>query len=441
MADSPPKLKQRLLDRLSFGAREKKFAKTSVFYYASNLFSILSRAITTFILLKFLGTHDYGLLVLAMSVSGTLSGFLDFRAHEGIVRFSMESMNKEKGHEVHHVILLGHVISSAIAIITYILTYLTAPFVAVYFLHHSVEKTLIQIYGIVWFFSAFTVTPYSIFLIFKEHALLNKLMTLNYILKFVFPVVLLPFRLKGVLAGFIVANCLSAVIFLYMSSRILFKNLPPCPIDTHRLFKTAREMSPFMAHTFLSETLKSFGNYFNILVLGYFRTPTEVSYFKIAASYAGLTAFITNPVSPLVFSKLSQLWTEKKKKLFDTALLKGRLYLFLVSFAVSLSLALPARFLISFLFGHETNISIQTTYLMLLSFLFMNTFSWVRPYVLAIGRPEISTWLNILYIAFSFPLAILCTLYYGAAGTAFSAFLSYATLYLALNPWLLKQRK
>lgn len=412
-----------------------------MYYYFSNGISSLSRFLSTVILVKYLGPHEYGLLILAMSASGTVSGFIDPRALESVVKFSIESINKGRKTETLHMFYAGHFIGAVVAVATYAFIYFFAPFIAVHLLHQPVEKSLLRMYGILWFFTALTTTPYAIMLVFKEHALLNYLASIESLLKLVIPVLFLSLKIRGVLAGYIIAYATIAILFLWCAGRIVSKHLVLEKISMKDTAQSIKTMFPMMVHTFLSATLKSFIGYSGFLILGYFRTPAEVSYFKIASSYAGMTSFVTNPISPLVFSKLSQLWSEGKKKLFMTALTKGRVYLFLISIGLSFALALLAHIALPLIFGRELAYSITIVYIMLLAFAFSNTYSWMRPFFLAIGRAELSTLLNTIYLCINIPLTILFTFRYGATGTAFSTFISYSVLYVSLSPWFLKQAR
>lgn len=430
---------RKIHEKLSIGPRELKFARNSMYYYGAGFFSLLCKFALMVILLKNLGTHNYGLLVLAMSAIGMIYGFMDARAHEGIIQFSLKHLARGEKKQVFNAIYSGYIINAIIAIATYFVIYISAPAVAFHIFHQPVEKSFIRIYGAVCLFVPFTVMPESIMLIFEKHSSLNAVTCLNNVLRLVLPVLFLPLGLRGVLAGMIVSHCLIAVTFIYITSRIMFMHIGQHEISFNNLLKTIKTLSPFMWNTFISATLKSLAGYAPFIILGYFAQPTNVSYFKIASSYAGLTAFATNPISPLIFSKLGQLYAENKLTLFYSALLKGRVYLFLASFSASFALMLTARDLIPFLFGADIKQAIPAAYVLLLASILINAYAWLRPYLLAIGKPEVSTLINVVHIVIYLPAAVYGTYNFGMLGTAFSAFVVFTAVVLPLTPWLIRQ--
>ena len=432
---------RKLASLLYIGDREMKFARAASGFYVSSAFSATSRFLVMAVIIRYLGYHDYGLLVLAMSTSAILYGFLDVRAEEGVLVKALGEAGENREREMLHLIYAGYLVKALVALLSYVAIYMLAPFIADHVFHNPVQKSLLRICGIAWFFQAFITVPSTVFLIFHEYVLLNILVCVENIWYFLFPALLLPFRLRGVLSGFIVAYAVTAATMVFFSGRVVSNRIGVHKISFRDVLSSARGIFPFLFHSFIASTFKSFHSYFSFMVLGYFRSPMDVTYFKIASSYSGMLTFAISPVVSPMLSKFSHLYAEDKRELFTRALAKARLYLFLASLMGSVFLLVSARILLPLFFGEDARNGLAVAYLLTGYAFISNAHLWMRGYLISILHPEWLTFLNALFAMVSLLLTVFLTQYYGAEGAAFALLVSFVLVVLPLSLWFIKKER
>jgi O-antigen/teichoic acid export membrane protein len=69
------------------------------------------------------------------------------------------------------------------------------------------------------------------------------------------------------------------------------------------------EIFRFFAYSDLSALLGMIPKQLDVVLLGYFRNPTEVGYYKLARSIASLVGYLVKPLQSVIYPKLTQLWS------------------------------------------------------------------------------------------------------------------------------------
>jgi O-antigen/teichoic acid export membrane protein len=159
-----------------------------------------------------------------------------------------------------------------------------------------------------------------------------------------------------------------------------------------------RELLHFAATVTLSRVPKEMMRDLDTLILGRFATSVQVGYYHGAKSYASKLGFFAGPVGAVLFPKLTQHAVEGNWKRFRADILKVAKWMTLITLPILLLMLAGTPVL--FAFVHEDWRPILPAILWVLgASLLTNLTCYVRPAIMAVGRPLISVWTNLLMLA------------------------------------------
>lgn len=157
-----------------------------------------------------------------------------------------------------------------------------------------------------------------------------------------------------------------------------------------------RELSHFAISTNISASLSLINKDSELLWVSFFRSPVEAGYYKLALALANL---VQMPVSPLPDATYPELSREAARQnwLNVRVILKNGSRLALVySLAAVAGLALLGIPLIRFFYTLDFLPAYPALLILLAGYLVANTFYWHRTALLALGRPDYPTKVNLV---------------------------------------------
>jgi O-antigen/teichoic acid export membrane protein len=161
-----------------------------------------------------------------------------------------------------------------------------------------------------------------------------------------------------------------------------------------------------------------------IVLLGMYRSETEVGYYAIAVKLATLTAFVLNAINVMVGPKFSELFhSGKMDELFHVAKKSSKL-IFFTTTPVLLGLIIFGKQLLGIAFGAEFTVAYPAM-LLLIAGQFFNSISGSTAYFMNMTGNQ-NVFRNIVVVAalINVILNILLTPYYGIYGAGFAAMTS-----------------
>jgi O-antigen/teichoic acid export membrane protein len=164
-----------------------------------------------------------------------------------------------------------------------------------------------------------------------------------------------------------------------------------------KLQSDSRELVHFAVSTNISATLSLVNKDAEILWVSLFRSTTEAGYYKTALSLINL---VTMPVSPLpqaTYPELSRAAANKNWQSMVDTLKRSSLLAGGFTLGISVVLALFGQQLILLLYNNPDFLPAYPALLILIpGFLMANTFFWNRIALLALGKPDFPTKLNLV---------------------------------------------
>ena len=157
---------------------------------------------------------------------------------------------------------------------------------------------------------------------------------------------------------------------------------------SHKLLPKWREMGLFAINTNLNGTVNLLVRDSETLIIGFFRSQTEVGYFRNALSIINLVMMPIEPFIGPTYAQITHTIAQHQWAL-TTRLLKR---VSAISAAWTLSaggiLALFGWWIIPFLYGKAYFPAYPAVLILLVGYGFANIFQWNRPLLLALGMPD-----------------------------------------------------
>ena len=179
-----------------------------------------------------------------------------------------------------------------------------------------------------------------------------------------------------------------------------------------------REIFRYVSGHSLSNTLKTFMNQGDVLVLSALTGPATVGLYAVAKKLAYSVLTLTDPLTRSIFPQLSLLVFEKKIKELRLMLRKVTLITIMPA-AFFLAVAFIFRTEIISLFYGRTYVAAAGTFMIhLLGAVQGAVFFWSLPLINSLGLTSLRFRIYVLAICLGLPLAWLLATAYGAAGVA-----------------------
>ena len=313
-------LKKFILKFIGQNQLKRALIKNTGFMFGGDIATKTFRLLIILILGKMLSPNEYGQLFEAMAVVLVISELIDVRIGEAVTKFATDYLVKNQKNKALSIIKIGYLVDGALGILCFCVVMLIADIIAQKVFHGHVSSKLIKIYALAPLLSTVNGTSIAIIQTFKKFKAMSVFNASSAFARFVFPVGLASLGLEYIMFGYVLAAfiptiCLSIVVFKLI--RTQFKG-----IKTLNIFPEMRKILPFTFHTTISVTFKSVIRQMDVVLLGFFKSPEIVAYYKIALAYVNMLGFVTGPVGTVIYPTLTSLWAEKNVELYRKILRK-----------------------------------------------------------------------------------------------------------------------
>jgi O-antigen/teichoic acid export membrane protein len=161
-----------------------------------------------------------------------------------------------------------------------------------------------------------------------------------------------------------------------------------------------REVISFLAYNDLNALLGLIPKQLDVVLLGYFRNPIEVGYYKLAKTLAGAVGYVVGPLQSVVYPEFAKLWGIGDMKAFRQKTRKLALQVGLPLAAVTACGVMLLPFILPALLG-QYDPAVPAAQLLLLGSAIWLGFFWLRPIYFAQGRLRVWTRISVLVVFLS----------------------------------------
>ena len=387
-----------------------RLLKNSTPLFAAETWVFAAHVVEGFIVARFLGAADYGIIALIVSFVTIVNQVLDFRVHETATRYTAEFLAANEREKAVAAIKLCYIIDAATGVLAFIAIVLTAGPAAQHILHQPAAAPLIVWYAVRLLFSTVDNTSHALLGVLGRFTWFSTvhIVTTMIELAVVSFLVWSGFGIKGVIAGYVAASLASSISFfsfaLLAFSRAGLTAYRSAPLSL--LAPRAAEMGRFLVSTNINELFVLIIRNADILVLGYFRAPREVGYYRLAKSFVSIFGLISSPLYRAVYPQLSSLWHAGAKIEFRNVIRRSTKLVAAAVIAAAIIITILIPPVIHFTVGDAFMPSVSAIRIMAWGMAIPTIFYWTRPALLAMGKAGFLTAANAISVVITILLSL-----------------------------------
>jgi O-antigen/teichoic acid export membrane protein len=382
--------------RLVHGALRRPFVRhVGVLTVANGVGAVLS-VVQGILVARWLGPELYGVAALVMSVPSLVYTFFDARSAEASVKFLSEFDARGERERALAMCKVGYTVDFTIAMVAFLVILLLSPWAAKSIVKRPEMGWLIILYGSAFLPRALTGTSYAVLATLGRFPSIALIDTLTNILRvgLVLGLVGLGWQVAGVVWGNAIAMAATGLLYGVLAYGLVKSRWGRSWLlaDWSYLRGRRREVIRFLAYNDLNALLGMIPKQLDVVLLGYFRGPTEAGYYKLAKSLAGVMGYITGPLQAVVYPRLAQAQAIQSKRAVRA---QGWRLTWSVGLPLALSvvLAIPFASIILIFVGEAYKSSIHLFQLFLVLTGWQTIFFWLRPAYWSVGM--LSTFISI----------------------------------------------
>ena len=346
--------------------------------------------IINMMLVRQLGAHNNGLIVLTITISSMISLFIDLRFGETLIKYIGDFIAQNRKDLALGIVYLGYLIDLILGIFSCLILFFGRHLFADLF-HQPQIKSLLVIYATMLLIITVNTTSTNLFQAFREFTWVSiqTVLTKIFDLAAVCIALMLNKDAEGILYAYLFSSILFTVIITIQAQRYIrkvFDGIKPSWRDI-----PVREIIHFTFHTTFSSTLKSLNRYMDVLILGYFKDPRGVTYYKNGLGLAGIFGMVSDPIYKVLFPVMVSLRNARDTQTIKKIAKKVILFSLLLGIPVGLIITWLAPYLITWFYHGMSDPSVTVLRIAIWIQVVNLMLCWQRPICLAYGRSDIGS--------------------------------------------------
>jgi len=369
------------------------FSSTGIVAFISMLQSILAG--------RLLGVAGFGILGAITMFTTVVNKFASFRMGELVIKYVGYYTESDDQPRAAAIFKAAALVEMAASLAAFGLIWLLAPLGARYFAKDESLQGWFIIYGLIILANLMAESATGLLQIsdrFRNQAALNVIQSL--------------FTLAVILWAYFTQGGLLQVLLAYLGGKVIGAlGLTLASLTEARrrwgqgwwrtplgvLRPQAGELARFAINTNLSSSLSLINKDSELLWVSFFRNPLETGYYKTALAIINLVQLPVSPLPQATYPEISREVARKNWSNLQTILRQGSVLAGGFTVLAGIALVLLGKPLILLLYKKAEFLPAYPALLILLvGYLFANTFYWARTTLLALGLPHYATQVNIL---------------------------------------------
>jgi len=325
-----------------------------------------------------------------MSYPALVYTFFDARSPEASVKYLSEFHVRGERDRALVMCKIGYAVDFVIASLAFLVILATAAWASCHIAHRPEAVGLILIYGAAFLPRALSGTSRAVLATLGRFPMIAWLDTATTFLRvgLVLGLVLSGWQIAGVVWGNAIAMLVTGVLYGAVAYRLVRSTWGASWMQGkwNELKGKRREIFGFLAYNDLNALIGMIPKQLDIVLLGYFRNPTEVGYYKLAKSFSGGIGYFVSPLQSVTYPKLAQIWGIRDREGF-------RRHVRRLAFGVGIPLGLAillgiafVPFIVPLLVGETYLSAIVAMQFLLVGSAVWLAFFWLRPMYLAAGE-------------------------------------------------------
>jgi len=378
----------------------RRLVKNSAYLFSATGISAALSLFQSILAARMLGVAGFGILGIITMFTSVINKFASFRMSELVIKYVGQYTETDDQIKAAAVFKAAALTEMSASIVAYSLIWLLAPLGARYFTKDASLTTWFTLYGLIVLANLIAESSTGLLQIFDRFRQIAAMNIAQNAITLLLTV--LAFITKGgmqeILLAYLLGKAISALGITYFAlaeaTHRWGKGWWRSPLRA--LSAKARELTHFAISTNISASLSLINKDSELLWVSVFRSPVEVGYYKLALSLVNLVQMPVSPLPQTTYPELSREMARKNWGNFRYILRQGSLMAGSYTLVMTIALFLLGQALISFLYKPEFLPAYPALMIMLVGFLVANTFYWNRIALLALGKPDFSTMVNLV---------------------------------------------
>lgn len=345
----------------------KRIAKGAIIVFLGML---LSRALAYLYvtLVARLGSSEYGLLSLAMVTVSFISIFATLGLRIGIIRYTAYYRGKKDNKRIKGSIVSSLKLSLPLSLVLMALLFIFSEKISILIFHNASLIPILRIFSLSLPFISLSDLFLGVIVGFQkiEYQILVKEIITNVVkLLLTFIVIYLGYNLIGVSIVYVISVIITAILAFYFLQKKVFP-----------FFKTkvvpvllTKELFLFSFPLIFGSILTLIIKWTDVLMIGYFRTTSEVGIYNVALPTANLLVIVPTALMAIFMPMITELYSKKKLKEIKAVSRVNSKWIFFLNFPIFLLILLFSKEILNIMFGFEYVIG--STALLILIFGYM----------------------------------------------------------------------
>jgi len=285
------------------------------------IISTIVSAIGSIFIARLLGSDQYGLYAVVLTVPAIISIFRDWGINHAIIRFTAQYRSENRINEIRNIFISGLLFEVGLGLLLSILSFLFADFLAINVFNRPVIVPLIQLSSFVIFGSGLIALGSAVFTGYEKMELNSTMLVCQSIFKTALILLLLVLDLGifGAVLGFATGTFIASILGIFLIW-LLYRRLPKP--DTYRL-----EIKAYLSSMLSYSLPLSFANiittllpqfYAFLLPIYYVTDNIVIGNYALAMNFVVLITFFAMPVTTMMFPAFSKLDAEKDQESLRT---------------------------------------------------------------------------------------------------------------------------
>jgi O-antigen/teichoic acid export membrane protein len=339
---------------------------------------------------RWLGPALFGSSALVMTYPGLLYSILDARSSEASVKYLGEFQSRGDRGRALAMCRLGYLVDLCVAVGACAFVALTAGWAAARIVHHPEFSGLMVGYTLALVPASLAGTSTAVLVTFRRFRTVAWIEAATTVVRFcvVLWLVTAGWQVAGVVWGNAIAMGTNGLLYGLASALVSRREWGGVLNDGSgaTLAGRRREVLGFLAFSSVHATLGMVSKQLDVAILGFFRGVTEVGYYRIAKSIAGLVSLLIGPLQTVSYPALIRVWASNGAQALKRSVWKLTL---LVGVPLALATAVAALLVgdaLALLVGAAYLPAVFTARVLLLNAGWQVMFFWLRPAYMATGR-------------------------------------------------------
>jgi O-antigen/teichoic acid export membrane protein len=414
-----------------------RFARNVGVLTLANFVSAVLSFVQSILVARWLGPELYGVAALVMSFPNLIYTFFDTRSADASVKYLSEFYARGEQRQALAMCKLGYLVDLTIAIAAFVVVVVTAPWAAQHIAHRPEMAWSIVVFATAFIPRALVNNSSAVLVTLGRFPLIAMLNILTIVLRtfLVLVLVLAGWQVAGVIWGNTIGIAAAGIAYGVVAYRLTYHTWGISWLRGRwqDLQNYRRSIIMFLVYSNLNALLGMIPKQLDIVLLGYFRDPLEVGYYKLARNLSNVATYLAGPLQSVTYPELARLWGLGelggfRRRVRQLAWQVG-VPIALVVFASSLIIP----FVLPFAVGNAYEPAVFATQILLAGSAIWLGFFWLRPLYFSLGK--VAHWVVAIgaYSIVFVLVALLVTPQWGYIGMAMSLVLVSTCFHLILG--------